>query len=290
MFQIFLRVRSTLPYFHFLCFSAVGCNASFNARLLLSLGLEASPFSSHHLPHPFDISLPSLFFLLSSEMPLTRFSGIEDTDSRPPSSGPSIEYRRFSELPTSPTRPEGFSREVSIFSWLDAAFPPDADSPTANRSTGQSTASQSVSQPSPQRLEVQIMARTKKAAAAATREVSATPGTKIKKKGTGAHDNRLTLSEGNFREPSLRRGSGMVVETPAGIRKSISERKKKGFVNAGGAVSKTQPGVGSGGPRPEPLPPSSTVCLRHLLFLYRTDCYSGSSHDRSLNEGMFLLW
>lgn len=47
-------------------------------------------------------------------------------------------------------------------------------------------------------------------------------------RGTGAHDDSLTRSQGNFRDPSLRRGSGMVVETPRAMRKAIGEKRKNG--------------------------------------------------------------
>jgi hypothetical protein len=41
----------------------------------------------------------------------------------------------------------------------------------------------------------------------------------IKNKGTGAHDNKLAKAQGNYREPSLRRGSGMPYDTPDAFRK-----------------------------------------------------------------------
>ncbi|KAH6995962.1 hypothetical protein BKA56DRAFT_609248 [Ilyonectria sp. MPI-CAGE-AT-0026] len=47
-------------------------------------------------------------------------------------------------------------------------------------------------------------------------------------RGTGAHDDSLTRSQGNYRDPSLRRGSGMVVETPRAMRKAIGETRKNG--------------------------------------------------------------
>lgn len=47
-------------------------------------------------------------------------------------------------------------------------------------------------------------------------------------RGTGAHDDSLTRSQGNYRAPSLRRGSGMVVETPRAMRKAIGEKRKNG--------------------------------------------------------------
>ncbi|KAL2691195.1 hypothetical protein Neosp_001576 [[Neocosmospora] mangrovei] len=46
--------------------------------------------------------------------------------------------------------------------------------------------------------------------------------------GTGVHDDYLTTSRGNFRHKSLRRGSGMTVETPQGIRKEKEMRIQQG--------------------------------------------------------------
>ncbi|RGP81521.1 hypothetical protein FLONG3_390 [Fusarium longipes] len=40
------------------------------------------------------------------------------------------------------------------------------------------------------------------------------PSLTIRDKGTGFHDDRLTKSQGNYRQPSLRRGSGMEYQTP----------------------------------------------------------------------------
>ncbi|CAM1512015.1 Fc.00g095280.m01.CDS01 [Cosmosporella sp. VM-42] len=45
---------------------------------------------------------------------------------------------------------------------------------------------------------------------------------------TGPHDDALARARGTYREPSLRRDSGMVVETPAMMRKDIKKRKKEG--------------------------------------------------------------
>lgn len=47
-------------------------------------------------------------------------------------------------------------------------------------------------------------------------------------RGTGAHDDALTKSNGNYRHPSLRRDSGLVVETPREMRKNIDMRKSQG--------------------------------------------------------------
>ncbi|KAG5658678.1 hypothetical protein KAF25_010859 [Fusarium avenaceum] len=41
----------------------------------------------------------------------------------------------------------------------------------------------------------------------------------IKSKGTGPHDNKLAKAQGTYREPSLRRGSGMPFDTPNAFRK-----------------------------------------------------------------------
>ncbi|SPJ72830.1 uncharacterized protein FTOL_02559 [Fusarium torulosum] len=41
----------------------------------------------------------------------------------------------------------------------------------------------------------------------------------IKSKGTGPHDNKFAKAQGNYREPSLRRGSGMPYDTPDAFRK-----------------------------------------------------------------------
>lgn len=41
----------------------------------------------------------------------------------------------------------------------------------------------------------------------------------IKSKGTGPHDNKLAKAQGDYREPSLRRGSGMTFNTPHAFKK-----------------------------------------------------------------------
>lgn len=41
----------------------------------------------------------------------------------------------------------------------------------------------------------------------------------IKSKGTGPHDNKLTKAQGDYGEPSLRRGSGMTFNTPHAFKK-----------------------------------------------------------------------
>lgn len=58
-------------------------------------------------------------------------------------------------------------------------------------------------------------------------------------RGTGGHDDSLTRSQGNYRDPSLRRGSGMVVETPRAMRKAMGEKRK----NAEWAPNSTQASV-----------------------------------------------
>ncbi|RSM16221.1 hypothetical protein CDV31_004540 [Fusarium ambrosium] len=54
------------------------------------------------------------------------------------------------------------------------------------------------------------------------------PNADWRRAGTGVHDDYLTKSNGNFRHKSLRRGSGMSVETPQGIRKEKELRIQQG--------------------------------------------------------------
>ncbi|RSL67961.1 hypothetical protein CEP54_003030 [Fusarium duplospermum] len=54
------------------------------------------------------------------------------------------------------------------------------------------------------------------------------PNADWRRAGTGVHDDYLTKSKGNFRHRSLRRDSGMAVETPQGIRKEKELRIQQG--------------------------------------------------------------
>ncbi|KAH6896027.1 hypothetical protein B0T10DRAFT_479329 [Thelonectria olida] len=202
-------------------------------------------------------------------------------DNLPSLSEPSIGYRPFSDFETSPARRESFSPEQSDFSWSDAAIAVDPESPTANRSTGllatRSLEGEGLVHPpllrtALDRSGIETMARTKKASKA---RVAPARSTQSRTMGTGPHDNNLALSQGDFREPSLRRGSGMVVETPAGIRKVIEKNKKKGtWYNTSAqssTASSTQGALNDTNlPQREPLPSGSDVCpyrYHHLCTL-----------------------
>ncbi|KAL6352407.1 hypothetical protein LRP88_14174 [Fusarium phalaenopsidis] len=54
------------------------------------------------------------------------------------------------------------------------------------------------------------------------------PNADWRRAGTGVHDDYLTKSKGNFRHKSLRRDSGMTVETPQGIRREKERRVQQG--------------------------------------------------------------
>ncbi|KAI8679166.1 hypothetical protein NCS57_00193400 [Fusarium keratoplasticum] len=54
------------------------------------------------------------------------------------------------------------------------------------------------------------------------------PNADRRRAGTGVHDDYLIKSRGNFRHKSLRRGSGMTVETPQGIRREKEMRMQQG--------------------------------------------------------------
>ncbi|KPM39517.1 hypothetical protein AK830_g7045 [Neonectria ditissima] len=119
-----------------------------------------------------------------------------------PKSKDSVEFnhRPFSDF-QNPGTP---SRELSTFSWVDDALALTPESPTKHRSAKHSLVGASG------------IANTKSAAAPTRPPI----------KGTGAHDDFLTRSQGLYRHPSLRRGSGQTVGTPKGVRRAITRQKK----------------------------------------------------------------
>jgi hypothetical protein len=50
------------------------------------------------------------------------------------------------------------------------------------------------------------------------------PSLTIKKKGTVFHDDKLAKSQGTYRQPSLRRGSGVAYQTPEVFGRVASEK------------------------------------------------------------------
>lgn len=83
--------------------------------------------------------------------------------------------------------------------------------------------------------------------------------------GTGVHDDYLTKSRGNFRHKSLRRDSGMTVETPQGIRREKEMRIQQGrwSYNPSQATASSQSGSTSTTREPPrgPRCHNNPVCL-----------------------------
>lgn len=93
-------------------------------------------------------------------------------------------------------------------------------------------------------------------------------------RGTGAHDDSLTRAQGNYRGPSLRRGSGMVVETPRAMRKAIWEKRKNGEWSKNSTQASAMPPTPSNSRDAskeskdlgkEPLAKITDVCTLHEL-------------------------
>jgi hypothetical protein len=80
-----------------------------------------------------------------------------------------------------------------------------------------------------------------------TRELSVA---NIKSKGTGPHDNKLAKAQGNYREPSLRRGSGMPYDTPDAFRKITSTEIAD---NGHDGAQSTESIAGPSSQKPQPL-------------------------------------
>ncbi|KAK7415424.1 hypothetical protein QQX98_005875 [Neonectria punicea] len=150
---------------------------------------------------------------------------------RRPRSQDSIEFnhRPFSDFQSSPVP----SRELSTFSWVDDALALTPESPTKHRSTNHPIPrmSELVDASSPVRGQVSpsetggLMTRFVQI----RNEMNSAPlPMRPLVKATGAHDDSLARSQGQYRDPSLRRGSGMSVQTPEGLRKDIDKRQKDG--------------------------------------------------------------
>ncbi|KAF4982309.1 hypothetical protein FZEAL_2038 [Fusarium zealandicum] len=135
----------------------------------------------------------------------------------------------FQNLP--PLAPTRNPSSVSI-SRLDDYTVPDSPSPSEKH------AGRTPMQPPPSNFFIQEPASNSYAPARTTLPLSQIAeayrsqrnrqGEDWRRAGTGVHDNYLTTAGGNFRHPSLRRDSGMIVETPVAVRKDINRRKQEG--------------------------------------------------------------
>ncbi|KAH7134010.1 hypothetical protein EDB81DRAFT_902763 [Dactylonectria macrodidyma] len=164
----------------------------------------------------------------------------------PPSSKPkkhskqrdSIEFthRPFSdfEAPSSPLAPSTDDREASAFSWVGDALTQMADTPTPKLPSNggrlvplRVTDQARVSQGQPAAVVATSASDVLSASHSHAQNTQGKPPNSSAIRGTGVHDDSLARSQGNYRGVSLRRGSGMVVETPNGIRKAIEREKKR---------------------------------------------------------------
>ncbi|KAF7553315.1 hypothetical protein G7Z17_g3735 [Cylindrodendrum hubeiense] len=161
-------------------------------------------------------------------------------------------YRSFSDFQnSSSSAPSTQARELSTFSWVDDTLASTPDTPTPNRLAKL----RPVVSSSPLRVHV---SPSKTGEGSMTRFIDVSqpissspfntpsrqtqPQSRPVVRGTGAHDNHLTRAQGNYRGPSMRRGSGMVVETPKEMRKAIVKKKKNGeWSNHPTQVSATTP-------------------------------------------------
>lgn len=101
---------------------------------------------------------------------------------------PKFSYRAFSDFGTSPTPISRQTREDSDF-WMGRYLAPGT--------------------PSPIRADQPSLFSPERRMSFPIREPSLT----IREKGTGFHDDKLAKSQGNYRQPYLRRGSGIAYQT-----------------------------------------------------------------------------
>ncbi|KAK6699032.1 hypothetical protein SNK05_011851 [Fusarium graminearum] len=110
---------------------------------------------------------------------------------------PKFSYRAFSDFGTSPTPISRQTREDSDF-WMGRYLAPGTPSPIRADQTSLFSPERRMGFP--------------------IREPSLT----IREKGTGFHDDKLAKSQGNYHQPSLRRGSGIAYQIPEDARSSTT--------------------------------------------------------------------
>ncbi|KAH7150191.1 hypothetical protein B0J13DRAFT_285236 [Dactylonectria estremocensis] len=154
----------------------------------------------------------------------------------------SIEFthRPFSDFRASFSLvPSSHDRASSSFSWVDDAFNQMVDTPTPKQPSSdpvpvrlQPPASSMphrvrVSQSQPTAIIGDSFRDVSSVSPSHTQNTQSTLSNQSAVRGTGAHDDSLARSQGNYRGASLRRGSGRVVETPDGIRRAIEREMRK---------------------------------------------------------------
>ncbi|KAF4457054.1 hypothetical protein F53441_969 [Fusarium austroafricanum] len=102
----------------------------------------------------------------------------------------------FSDFLSSPPQRSRQESQDSSESWMNAILTPEASSPARSPEKGPV---EHISLISPEK----------------TQSYQLDTSVNVRDLRTGAHDNRLTKKPGDFREPSLRRGSGMAYKTPS---------------------------------------------------------------------------
>ncbi|KAM0545630.1 hypothetical protein ACHAPJ_011245 [Fusarium lateritium] len=135
---------------------------------------------------------------------------------------PNFEVRPFSDFGTSPTQDSPENGD-SDHSWMDPYLVPEHPAPDqpmteVKKESSTQEPESVISLITPQKSQTAPPLQSHK-----TRE----PIVNTKSMGTGPHDNHLAQSQGNYREPSLRRGSGATVQTPDNLRKNITKRKQE---------------------------------------------------------------
>ncbi|KAM5374273.1 hypothetical protein ACJZ2D_006598 [Fusarium nematophilum] len=137
-------------------------------------------------------------------------------------SSPDFDYRPFSDFQSSP--PSACNQSTaSSNSWMKECLDPVTSIPYRSQPTNDSAASTGAAYDSDDPF-----ATPPKTQTAQAQQTKTTAG-------TGHHDDKLTQARGNFREPSLRRDFGKVVETPLEMRRDISRRREQGQWGTGPA-------------------------------------------------------
>ncbi|KAJ4244374.1 hypothetical protein NW762_014502 [Fusarium torreyae] len=154
-----------------------------------------------------------------------------------PEDSPKFEVRPFSDFGTSPAQ-DPHRNQDSDHSWMDSYLVPE--SRTCNRPMTE-IKKESLNQ-EPENVVSLITPQKSQTAPPPQSQRTWEPIANTKSTGTGPHDNHLAQSQGNYREPSLRRGSGATVQTPDNLRKNITKRKEenKWIKEPAGTAAKAQ--------------------------------------------------
>ncbi|KAM0425426.1 hypothetical protein ACHAPT_009215 [Fusarium lateritium] len=166
------------------------------------------------------------------------FKDIETIDLRDSPSPPSSSTRAPTRPSSPSSRPDVYSVPNSLAKRADKeAMPPPASRPNENGEsnlplrtesvrgkTGENTMTRFFEHGDPPTPTPQATNSSRTSQPQRSRDANAD----WRRAGTGVHDDYLTRARGNFRHKSLRRDSGMIVETPQGIRNERERRIQQG--------------------------------------------------------------